>query len=273
MLWSYRPSFIAAKRCRSRARFARACSSRWALRCSPALSSARRRPFKASSPDLADTLKAGGRGNSVGWRSNPMRSLLVVVETALALVALIGAGLFIRSQQNAQKIDPGFESEKLFMMAVDLGALHYTEGQAQQFYRASWSAPATAPGVQSATIAANFPIGGGFSRTVFPEGQDETSGYRGTLTTTDSVTPSFFDTLRIPILEGHGFTDNDRKETRAGRRRQRSHGQTLLAQRKRGRQALPLLWRYRPARNCGRCRQHRRATRSASHRSPSPTCR
>ena len=170
--------------------------------------------IKASSPDLADTLKAGGRGNSVGWRSNPVRSLLVVVETALALVALTGAGLFLRSQQNAQKIDLGFESEKLFMMAVDLGALHYKEGQAQQFYRSVVERASSAPGVQSATIAANFPMGGGFGRTVFPEGQDETSGYRGTLTTIDSVTPNYFDTLRIPILEGHGFTDNDRKETR-----------------------------------------------------------
>jgi putative ABC transport system permease protein len=47
--------------------------------------------WKASKPDIADTLKAGGRGNSVGWRSNPIRSLLIVVETALALVALVGA--------------------------------------------------------------------------------------------------------------------------------------------------------------------------------------
>ncbi len=168
--------------------------------------------FKASAPDLADALKAGGRGNSVGWRSNPVRSLLVVVETALALVALVGAGLFIRSQQNAQRIDPGFESEKLFVMAVDLGALHYTEGQAQQFYRSVVERANSAPGVQTATVAENLPMGGGFSRTVFPEGQDEASGYRGTLTLTDSIEPNYFDTLRIPILEGRAFTDNDRKD-------------------------------------------------------------
>jgi predicted permease len=169
--------------------------------------------IKASAPDLADTLKAGGRGNSVGWRSNPMRSLLVVFETALAMIALIGAGLFIRSQQNAQRIDPGFESEKLFMMAVDVGALHFTEGQAQEFYRAAAERAATAPGVQSATVASNFPVGGGLGRTVFPEGQDETTGYRGTLTQLDSITPTFFDTLRIPVLRGRTFTDNDRKDT------------------------------------------------------------
>jgi predicted permease len=168
---------------------------------------------KASAPNLADALKAGGRGNSVGWRSNPVRSLLVVFETALALVALVGAGLFIRSQQNAQRIDPGFESQKLFMMAFDLGALHYNEGRAQQFYRDAVERAAASPGVQAATIAGNFPLGGGFSRTVFPEGQDEASGYRGTLTLTNSISPSFFDTLRIPVARGRTFTDNDRKDT------------------------------------------------------------
>jgi putative ABC transport system permease protein len=169
--------------------------------------------IKASAPNLADTLKAGGRGNSVGWRSNPARSLLVVFETALALVALVGAGLFLRSQQNAQRIDPGFESEKLFVMAFDLGALHYNEGRAEQFYRSAVERAAASPGVLAATIAGNFPLGGGFSRTVFPEGQDEASGYRGTLTLTNAISPSFFDTLRIPVARGRTFTDNDRKGT------------------------------------------------------------
>jgi putative ABC transport system permease protein len=168
--------------------------------------------IKASAPNLADALKAGGRGNSVGWRSNPIRSLLVVFETALALVALVGAGLFLRSQQNAQRIDPGFESEKLFVMSFDLGALHYSEGRAEQFYRSAVERAASVPGVQAATIAGNFPLGGGFGRTIFPEGQDEASGYRGTLTTTNSISPSFFDTLRIPVVRGRTFTDADRKD-------------------------------------------------------------
>ena len=169
--------------------------------------------IKASAPNLTETLKAGGRGNTVGWRSNPMRSLLVVFETALALVALIGAGLFVRSQQNAQHINPGFESEKLFMMAFNVGALHYTEGQAQQFYRAVAERAATTPGVQSAAVASNFPVGGGLARTVFPEGRDEASGYRGTLTTINSVSPAFFDTLRIPVVRGRTFSDTDRADT------------------------------------------------------------
>ena len=169
--------------------------------------------IKSATPNLTAILRTGGRGGTVSWTRSPLRSILVVSEIALALVALIGAGLFIRSMQNAQRIDPGFESEKLFMMAFDLGALHYEEGRAQEFFRAAVERAKASPGVEAATIASNFTIGGGFARTVFPEGQDEASGYRGTLTQLDDVTPTFFDTLRIPLIRGRVFNDSDRQNT------------------------------------------------------------
>jgi predicted permease len=169
--------------------------------------------IKSAKPDLIEVLKVGGRGGTVSWTRSPLRSMLVVSEIALALVALIGAGLFIRSMQNAQRIDPGFESEKLFMMAFDLGALHYEEGRAQEFFRAAVERAKAVPGVEAATVASNFPLGGGFERTVFPEGQDEASGYRGTLTQLDDITPSFFETLRIPLIRGRIVNDSDRQNT------------------------------------------------------------
>jgi predicted permease len=170
--------------------------------------------IKAAKPNLIEVLKVGGRGGTVGWTSNPFRSLLVVLEIALALVALVGSGLFIRSMQNAQRIDPGFESKRLFVFAFDLGALHYDEGRAQQYFRAAIERGKAAPGVESATIASNFPLGGGLARTVFPEGQDEGSGYRGTLTQLNDIAPNFFETLRIPFVSGREFTDTDRKDTK-----------------------------------------------------------
>ena len=169
--------------------------------------------IKSAGPNLIETLNLGGRGGSVNWSRSPLRSALIVSEIALALVALIGAGLFIRSMQFAQRIDLGFESEKLFMMAFDLGALHYDEGRGQQFFRAALERANAAPGVASATIASNFPLGGTIARTVFPEGQDETTGYRGTLTQLDDVTPTYFETLRIPLVRGRVFDDGDRQTT------------------------------------------------------------
>jgi predicted permease len=169
--------------------------------------------IKASRTDLVETLKVGGRGNTVGWRSNPLRSVLVVSEIALAMVALIGAGLFVRSMQNAQRTNLGFESEKLFAMNFDLGALHYDEGRGQQFFRDAIARASASPGVAAATVASNPPLGGGLGRTVFPEGQSETTGYRGTLTELDDVTPNFFETLRIPFIAGRAFNDSDRVTT------------------------------------------------------------
>ena len=171
--------------------------------------------LKAASPNLTEVLKIGGRGNTVGFASNPFRSLLVVTEIALALVALVGAGLFVRSMQNAQRIDPGFESSRLFMFNFDLGALHYDEGRGQQFFRAAIERAQATPGVESVTIADAPPLIGGFARTIFPEGQDEGSGYRGTLTTLNDIAPSYFQTMRIPLVAGREFTDSDRATTQA----------------------------------------------------------
>jgi predicted permease len=169
--------------------------------------------LKVARPNLMDVLKIGGRGGSVGWARNRFRSLLVVTEIALALVALVGAGLFVRSMQNAQRVDPGFESNNLFVFAFDLGALHYDETRGQQYYLSAIERAESAPGVASATIASNFPLGGGLGRTVFPEGEDEASGYRGTLTQLDDIAPNYFKTLRTPIVSGREFTDADRKDT------------------------------------------------------------
>src|SRR6202140_5072035 len=168
---------------------------------------------KASRPDLMETLKSGGRGGTMGWRRDPLRSLLVIGEMALALITLVGAGLFLHSMQNAQKTELGFESKNLLAMNFDLGALHYEEGRGQQFYRAAIEQVKNSPSVTSVSIASNPPIGGGFARTVFPEGQDEASGDRGTLTVVDDVTPNHFETMRIPISRGRAFNDGDRKET------------------------------------------------------------
>src|SRR6202162_2008679 len=169
--------------------------------------------IKASRPDLMEILKAGGRGGTMGWRRDPLRSLLVVCEMALALITLVGAGLFLHSMQNAQKTDLGFESKNLLTMTFDLGALHYEEGSGQQFYRTAIEQVKNSPGVAAVSIASNPPIGGGLARTVFPEGRDEASGYRGTLTIVDDVMPNYFETLRIPMLRGRSFNDGDRMET------------------------------------------------------------
>ena len=169
--------------------------------------------IKASGTDVNEVLKTGGRGGALGWTHNRLRGLLVISEIALALVALVGSGLFLRSMQNAQQFNPGFDSQNLFQMKFDLGALRYDEDHGQQFFRDVVERAKTVPGVVNASVSANGIFGGGISATVFREGEQTDPNNRGTLVNLDEVTPGHFDTMRIPFLSGRDFTDFDREST------------------------------------------------------------
>jgi predicted permease len=170
--------------------------------------------LKASNTDLNEVLKAGGRGGTMGWAHNRMRSLLVVSEIALALVALIGAGLFLRSMQKAQEINPGFESKNLFQYNFDLGALRYEPEHGQQFFREAVERAKSVPGVADAAISSNGIIGAGLFGTIFREGEQADPNNRGTLVSFDDVMPGYFAAARIPTISGRDFTDFDRENTK-----------------------------------------------------------
>ncbi|MGD0693447.1 MAG: ABC transporter permease [Terriglobia bacterium] len=170
--------------------------------------------WKVSRPNLIDTLNSGGRSGSLAWGRSRFRHALVISEVALALVTLVGAGLFLRSLAYAQGLDPGFESKKLFVMGIDLGSLHYDQDRGAQYFRDAIEKATSSPGVQSVAVSSNFPLGGGLARTIFLEGQDEKSGQRGTLTTLNDVSTGYFQTVGIPFLLGRAFNDLDRKETK-----------------------------------------------------------
>jgi putative ABC transport system permease protein len=169
--------------------------------------------LKASRPNLIEALNAGGRAGSMVWGRSRLRQFLVISEVALALIALTGAGLFLRSLAFAEGVEPGFEPKNLFTLRFDLGSQHYDEAHGEQFYRDAIQRAASVAGVQDAAVASNLPLGGGLARTVFLEGQDEKSGQRGTLTTVDSISPDYFQATRVPLLRGRVFTDLDRQDT------------------------------------------------------------
>jgi putative ABC transport system permease protein len=169
--------------------------------------------IKASGTDINEILKTGGRGGALGWTHNRLRGLLVISEIALALVALVGSGLFLRSMQNAQQYHPGFESHNLLQMNFDLGALRYDADHGQQFFRDVIERAKTVPGVVSASVSSNGIFGGGFLGTTFREGEQTDPNNRGTLVNFDDVTPGHFETMRIPLISGRDFTDFDRENT------------------------------------------------------------
>ena len=158
-------------------------------------------------------MKTGGRGGALGWTHNRLRGLLVISEIALALVALVGSGLFLRSMQNAQQFNPGFESQNLLQMNFDLGALRYDADHGQQFFRDAIERAKTVPGVVSASVSSNGVFGGGLAGTIFREGEQTDPNNRGTLVNFDDVTPGHFATMRIPLISGRDFTNFDRENT------------------------------------------------------------
>jgi predicted permease len=164
----------------------------------------------ATRPDLAVDLRDKA-GEPAGRGRVSLRGALVVTQVALSLLSLVGAGLFVRSLANTQRIDPGFESRNLLIMAIDLGAQGYERPRAEEFYRRAVERVATLHGVEAVTFASNQPIaGGGFSRTVFPEGAEPAAGSTGTFVVVNTILPGYFDALGIAHRSGRDLALTDR---------------------------------------------------------------
>ena len=171
---------------------------------------------QASKPNLVPTLKGeitmpvGRRGFGLGFN---LRSQLVVLQVGLSLFALITAGLFVRTLQKAQAVNPGFNAENVVLMAFNLGREGYSEAQGRNFHRQVVERIRALPGVLSATVARDRPFGGGFQRSVFIEGQEPPPGGRGVLVQTNNIAPGFFDTLGITLKRGRDFDETDSQQS------------------------------------------------------------
>ncbi len=169
---------------------------------------------RLSRTNLTDVLKQSGRG-SLGLGHGRIRSLLVVSEVAFATVALVGAGLFVRSMQAAQNMDVGFDARHVAFLGLSPGSQRYDEEHGQRFYGEAIEKARQVHGVQGAAMASIVPIAGGNGvlLTVFPEGQAQNSSYKGSLVSFNDVSPGYFETLRIPFRAGRDFTEFDRADT------------------------------------------------------------
>src|SRR5215469_11413600 len=165
--------------------------------------------LQASKIDRMAMLKdrTGAPTGNARWYG--LRGILVMVQVALSLVALAGAGLFIHSLRNAQQIDPGFEVQHELVMFVNLGAEKYAQPQAEAFYRDVVERLKALPVVADASIADNAPFGGGLQRTTFTENTDFTDPRNGKLTPIVAVAPGFFSTAGINLVRGRGFDEHD----------------------------------------------------------------
>jgi putative ABC transport system permease protein len=166
----------------------------------------------SSRPDLHDTLKEGSRSVSGGARHR-LRSLLVIAESALAVVLLIGAGLLIKSFVKLQEVSPGFDAEHVLTMRLDLPR-GKTPEQVADFYDQLQQRVAGLAGVESVGMVSELPLTGQPNDTPFaiegraPEAPDQrpNADFR-------RVNHDYFRALRIPLLKGRPFTEQEARQS------------------------------------------------------------
>jgi predicted permease len=169
--------------------------------------------MRASCLSPVSVLKDEALSTSGGLSKSRLTGGLVVAQIALSLLLLTCAGLFVRSLQNAQNSDPGFDANNVLLTSFDLDPMGYTDAQAVEFDRQLLARVKQLPGVQSATLADFSPLSFTIhSDGVMPEGyvprlHESVEADRGL------VGPGYLATLRTPLIAGRDISSQDNAST------------------------------------------------------------
>jgi predicted permease len=168
----------------------------------------------AAKENVIDMLKEGGRSGTSSAHSKGLRALLVISEMALAVVTLIGAGLFVKSFRMAQAVHPGFDPENVALAQFSLSAAGYDSRQADSFCRRLREQLERQPGVTAVSYADYVPLGvsAGSWEDLQIEGyvpgpSENMKLYR------NLVAPGYFNLMKIPLLEGRDFDLRDQRNS------------------------------------------------------------
>jgi predicted permease len=168
----------------------------------------------ASRTDLVAVIKGAAAGASQRGRRLNLRGALVVAQVAISIVVLICAGLFIRSLGKALKTDPGFRSENLVTMMINPGLLAYDQPAIKRFFHELQRNLEAQPRVRSASLINEMPLAVAriSSGPIVKEGEIDPPPNKGVYSDSSFVTPQYFDTMQMPLVQGRDFTDRDDAE-------------------------------------------------------------
>jgi putative ABC transport system permease protein len=167
--------------------------------------------LQATKPELVPALK--DESALGGYRRSRLRNSLVVAQVALSLVLLVAAVLVVRSLQHVQVMSPGFNPENVVALTMSLRLQGYDESKGRQFQQQVIERVQTLPGVKSAAITNLLPLS--LSRTdryVFIEGAPLTRGAQTPSSLYSYVSPGYFQTMEIPVVEGRALSEWDRAD-------------------------------------------------------------
>jgi putative ABC transport system permease protein len=164
----------------------------------------------AAGGGLTSALKEGGRAGSAA-RGKRARSAFVVVEVALALMLLVGAGLLVRSFMRVLQVDAGFDPDRTITMRVALSGPNYTEPQKRtRFFQTAFDRIDALPGVQAAGAVSFLPITGLGSATGYQVvGQPIPPAGQGPVCDVRVIVNDYFKAMGIPLLRGRLFNEQD----------------------------------------------------------------
>jgi predicted permease len=158
--------------------------------------------LQSSSPRIAASLHDDGAMIGLRLRPGRLRSALVVLQVAVCVILLVGAGLLARGLQHVQALDVGFRTSDVLFTEYDLRRQGYTVERALEFNHTLTAAAASAAG-GSVALTSHVPLHGGVRRAAaWPEGHAEQVSC-----TTTSVSSSYFETLDISMTKGRTFSD------------------------------------------------------------------
>jgi predicted permease len=163
---------------------------------------------------LSEALKNGGRTGTAASGSRRVQGLLVIAEVALAVVALVGAGLFYRSFKNASRIEPGFDRTNVSVSQFYLSNAGYSAEEQRDFCRVLRERLESKPGVVGVTYSDVIPMSTASGAGSTPWHQLEVEGYvpapnEQMMIHRATVPPGYFNLLGIRMIEGRDFTERD----------------------------------------------------------------
>lgn len=165
--------------------------------------------WQVSKTAPSQALREGARGVSGGRWQHRLHSGLVIAQTTISLVLLAGSGLLIRSFIQVLHVDPGFDPKHVFTARVRVSFDRYSHDQHFQFYERLLPRLSAIPGVQSASAGWPLPLSDSHATISFAiAGRPLAPGDRPS-ETISLVMPGYFETLRIPLLSGRTFSDQD----------------------------------------------------------------
>ena len=168
--------------------------------------------LRASRPRLAEMLNEGGRGGSAGRAHRRFHNALVIAEVAIAVVLLSGGGLMIRSFQRLANVNPGFNPAHVWAARIQLQRSpdKYDPDGMMAFFGPLLQRIKALPGVESAALVSELPLGGQNSDTWFTiEGRPPVAPSDRPDADQRTVSADYFQTMGIPLIEGRYFTMND----------------------------------------------------------------